>query len=114
MADLSERTLRTVFDLQRHLLKMINEATKYAFIIFEQFGETEETMPELNELENVRERSTSYHIRLYRLLLQVAESQPIATSATLDLLAESIAQTQALADAGEASIQEIKRNWNLS
>lgn len=114
MADLSETTTTIVFNLQRRLLEMINEATKYALIIFEQFGETEETLPELNELENVRERSTSYHIRLYRLLLQVAESQPTATSATLDLLAQSIAQTQAIADAGEASIQEIKRNWNLS
>jgi hypothetical protein len=48
-----------------------------------------------------------------RRLLQVSESQPTATSATLELLAQSITQTQAIADAGEASNREIKRNWNL-
>ena len=114
MADLSKETVITVFSLQRRLLQIINEATKFAFIIFEQFGETEETTPELEELKNIRERATSYYIRLYRLLLQSSESQPTATSATLDLLAQSIAQTQAAADAGEASNREIKRNWNLS
>ena len=113
MADLSEATISIIFNLQRRLLKIINEATKFSFIIFDRFGETEETMPELNELQNVRERVTSYYVRLYRLSLQVSESQPIATSATLDLLAQSITQTEAIADAGEASTQEIKRNWNL-
>jgi hypothetical protein len=60
MADLPEKTIVIIFTLQRRLLKIINEATKYAFIIFEQFGETEETIPELDELQNIRERATSY------------------------------------------------------
>lgn len=113
MANLPEETLTTVLNLQRRLLQLINKATATGFIILEQFGETEETIPELDELQNVGERVTSYYIRLYRLLFQVAESQPVATSAMLNLLAESIAQTQAIADAGEASTQEIRRNWNL-
>jgi hypothetical protein len=114
MADLAEETIIIIFSLQRRLLKIINEATRFSFIIFDQFGETEETTPELDELQNVRERITSYYVKLYRLSLQVSESQPTATSATLDLLTQSIEQTQAIADAGEASTQEIKRNWNLS
>ncbi|WP_404787632.1 hypothetical protein [Altericista sp. CCNU0014] len=114
MADLSEETVMLVFTLQKRLLKIINEATKLAFMIFEQFGETEETTPELDELQSLRERATSYYIRLYRLLLQHSESQPTATSATLDLLVQSIDRTRAVADAGEASNREIKRNWNLS
>ncbi len=48
------------------------------------------------------------------LICNGSNNRVISTaSATLDLLAQSIAQTQAIADAGEASIQEIKRNWNL-
>jgi hypothetical protein len=113
MADLPEETVTTVFGLQRQLLKILNEATRFAFIIFEQFGETTETIPELNELQNIREWETSCYTKLSRLLLQVLESQPVATPATLELLARSIAQTQAIADAGEASNREIKRNWNL-
>jgi hypothetical protein len=113
MADLAEETIIIIFSLQRRLLKIINEATRFSFIIFDQFGETEETIPELDELQNVRDRVTSYYVKLYRLSLQVSESQPTATSATLGLLAQSIEQTQAIADAGEASTQEVKRNWNL-
>jgi hypothetical protein len=114
MADLSEETVMLVFTLQQRLLKIINEATKLAFMIFEQFGETEETTPELDELQSLRERAASYYIRLYRLLLQNFESKPTATSTTLDLLTRSISQAQAVADAGEASNREIKRNWSLS
>lgn len=113
MADLSAETLNIIFNLQQRLLKIINEATKFSFVIFTQFGETEATIPELDELQNVRERATSYYVKLYRLSLQIAESQPAATSATLDLLLQSISQAQAITDAGEASNQEIKRNWNL-
>ena len=59
-------------------------------MIFEQFSEVEETIPELEELQNVRERATSSYSRLYTLLLRVAEAQPAATSATVDLLTQSI------------------------
>ena len=71
MANLPNETITTVLNLERRLLQLINEATAAGFIILEQFGETEETIPELDELQNVRERATSYYIRLYRLLLQI-------------------------------------------
>jgi len=45
--------------------------------------------------------------------LQIAEFQPVASFATLNLLAQSIEETQAIADAGEASTQGVERNWNL-
>ena len=35
----------------------------------------------------------------------------MATSATLNLLAQSIEETQAIADAGEASVQEAKSDF---
>lgn len=110
MAKLSDETLTLVFNLQRRLLQRINEATATEAIIFEQFGE-EETIIELQQLQNVRERATSSYSRLYTLLLRVAESQPTATSATLDLLALSIEQAEATDAASEASVQDIKRNW---
>ncbi|MGF1600986.1 MAG: hypothetical protein ACFCU8_03030 [Thermosynechococcaceae cyanobacterium] len=113
MADLPEETVTTVLALQRRLLSIINEATKLAWMIFEAFGETDETLAELEELHNIQEKATSYYIRLYRLLLQSFEAQPQVTSATLGLLAQSIAQTQAAADAGDASNRDIRRNWNL-
>jgi hypothetical protein len=46
-------------------------------------------------------------------MLQVAESQPIANSATLDLLVQSIERGEATASASQASVREIKMAWNL-
>lgn len=114
MADLPEETIVIIFTLQRRLLKIINESTKYAFMILEEYGELEATMPDLEILENVRECLTSYYTRIHRLLLQIFESQPMATSATLELLIQSIEQIQASADSGEATVSEVKRDWNLS
>ncbi|MBC6477064.1 MAG: hypothetical protein EBE86_026830 [Hormoscilla sp. GUM202] len=114
MANLPEDTINTVFSLQRRLLQLGHEASATAFVILEQFGETEETIPELEELDNVRERAIGYSSRLYRLLWQSAVSQPVATAATMNLLARSIAEAEAGVDAGYASIQDVKRNWNLS
>lgn len=135
MANLSEETIGTVLNLQRRVLQLINEATATEFILLEQYGETEATISDLEILQNVRERGTTYYVRLYRLLLQIAESQPVATSllksspsagetpavktrrlsaATLNLLIQSIEQTQAIADSSAATIQEVKRDWNLA
>ncbi|MBD2308819.1 hypothetical protein H6G17_25450 [Chroococcidiopsis sp. FACHB-1243] len=113
MAKLPDATFSTIFSLQRRLLERIDEATATDAAIFEQFGEVEETMPELEELQNIRERATSAYTRLYTLLLRVAEAQPTANSATLNLLEQSIEQARAYVDSAAASIMDVKRNWNL-
>lgn len=71
-------------------------------------------MPELEQLQNIRERATSSYSRPYTLLLRVYESQPLATSAILKLLEHSIEQAEATNDVAKASVQDTKRNWNLS
>ncbi len=68
MAKLPDETLTTVFNLQRQLLERIDEATATGFTLFEQFGETEETIPELNELQSIRERADTYYSRFYTTL----------------------------------------------
>jgi len=54
-------------------------------------------------------------IEVYQVaaLVRVSESQPAATSATLNLLAQAIEQAHSTDAASEASVQDIKRNWNL-
>ncbi len=114
MAKLKDATVKIIFDLQRQLLDRIDEATATESFIFEQFGENEETTPELEQLQKVRERATSSYSRLYTLLLRVYESQPSATSAILELLENSVVQAEAINAAAKASVQDTKRNWNLS
>ncbi len=113
MAYLSNETTDEIFDLQRRLLQLINEAAGLELALLEQFGETEATIPELDEILNIKDRATSYYTRLNRLMLQIFQYQPLADSATLNLLAQSISQTRAIVDAGTANLLEIKRNWNL-
>ncbi len=112
-AFISIKIIDEIFDLQKLLLQLINEAAALELAILEQFGETQATIPELDEILNIKERATSYYTRLNRLLLQIFQSQPLADSATLNLLAKSISQTRAITDAGKANLLEIKRNWNL-
>jgi hypothetical protein len=75
---------------------------------------TARTIGELEELQNVRDRLNQSYTRLNTLLLRILEAQPIATNAMLDLLAKAIENGRANLEAANASIQEIKRGWNLS
>jgi hypothetical protein len=45
---------------------------------------------------------------------RILEAQPMAANAMLDLWAKAIENGQANLEAANASIQEIKRGWNLS
>lgn len=113
MAKLPDETLSTIFTLQQRLVLLLDTATAAEYFILQQFGETEETAPELEAIDNIKERLRIPYNRLHRILQQVAESQPTATADVLEFLYRTIAETEAAADASEASIQEIKRSWNL-
>ena len=113
MAKLSNKSLTTIFSLQRQLAEGIEEASAVAWILFVQYGETEETQDELEELDSAKERLTKLYSGLNTLLLRILESQPNASTAMIELLLRTLEQGQATVDAANASIQEIKRNWNL-
>lgn len=112
MAKLSEETLSTIFGLMRQLAEGIEEASAAEWQLFEEYGETPETLGELEELQSARERLTVPYSRLHSLLLRVLEYQPIA--ATLELLAQTIENGQTAIDVGAASVRDVKRSWNLS
>ena len=113
MALLPEQITKTVLELQRRLLAIIHEATAIDFLILEQYGETETALIDLDQLQNVQERADTYYTRFYRLLRQIAESQPFVNPAILELLTRSMEEAEATINALEASILEIKRDWNI-
>ena len=113
MANLPEETLNQIFELQRQLFKIINEATAADYNLVENYGETSVTLPELEELQNIRDRARDAYTRLFRLLLNIGEAQPIVNQSTLELLYRAIEQADLTVSALEVSIQEIKKNWNL-
>ncbi|MGK7950141.1 MAG: hypothetical protein AB4368_15510 [Xenococcaceae cyanobacterium] len=114
MANLSEEILVTIFNLQKQLFYVINEATATDYNLVEQYSETAETLPELEELSNIRERARDAYTRLFRLSLNIAETQPAIDRSKLELLYRAIEQADLTVDALEISIQEIKNNWDLS
>ncbi|MDY6807306.1 MAG: hypothetical protein SXA11_26315 [Cyanobacteriota bacterium] len=113
MAKLPEETLSTIFSLMRQLAEGIEEASAAEWQLFEQYGETSETLGELEELQSARERLTVPYSALHNLLLKVLEYQPVAPNATLELLAQTIENGQTAIDVGAASVRDVKRSWNL-
>jgi hypothetical protein len=113
MAKLPEQTLTIILNLQRQFFRGIDEATALELMLTQEFGETEASESDLEQLQNIRQRLTDPYSRLSTLLLRVAEFQPLAPTAMLDLLAQTIQRGQAAVDAAQASVEEIRRDWNL-
>jgi hypothetical protein len=112
VAKLPDAVIDNVFTLQRNLVECLDSTTALEFRLYQQIGETAETLPELEELQNIRDRLVSSYSRLQNILLRVAQSQPIAAQDMLGLLYQSMEQTQSFIDASIASLQDIQRNWN--
>jgi hypothetical protein len=112
VAKLPDSTIGNIFTLQRRLAECLEATTAMEFRLFQQFGETAETAPELAELVNIRERLVSLYNRLHNIFLRVTQSQPIASEDLLNLLYRSIEQTETSIDTSIASLQDIQRNWN--
>ena len=112
MAKLPDPAISNIFTLQRSLVECLDSCTAMEFRLIHQIGETAETLPELEELQNIRERLASSCSRLHNLLMRIYQSQPTAPDDILELLYRSIAQTQASLDVSIASLLDIQRNWN--
>jgi hypothetical protein len=112
VAKLPDSVIDNVFTLQRNLVECLDSTTSMEFRLWQQIGETAETLPELEELQNIRERLVNSYSRLQNILLRIAQSQPIAARDMLDLLYRSMEQAQSFIDASIASLQDIQRNWN--
>ena len=89
MAKLPDSTIVNIFTLQRRLAECLESTTAMEFRLFQQFGETAETAPELEELVNIRERLVSLYNRLRNIFLRVVQSQLIASKDLLNLLYRS-------------------------
>ena len=113
MAKLSPETLTTIFNLLRQIAQEIENACLTGWILFDKHGETPETVDELDELQNVKERLNQSYSRLNTLMLRILEAQPIASNAMLDLLTQAIDEGAANLAASHASTQEIKKGWKL-
>ncbi len=113
MAKLSPNLLETIFNLLKQLSELVDNATEAEYLLFESFGETDETINSLDELKGVALEASSRYSQLCTLHLRIAESQPSLSNDMLKLLENIINQNQLRIPAIERSIEEIKIEWGL-
>jgi hypothetical protein len=113
MAKLGSETTEIINRLRQKAFEIVDEATALEFKIFDRFGETEEVLSYMDEMKNVSEEAIALLTRLSTLQLQVAQSQPAAAPAMLELLEQAIQRTLVRIPVLEHSIQEVKMEWNF-
>ena len=90
MAKLPDPVSTNIFTLQRNLMECLDATTAMEFRLFREVGETVETLPEFEELQQIEERLVTLYSRLHNTLLRVTTSQPVAPKDLLELLYRSI------------------------
>jgi TPP-dependent indolepyruvate ferredoxin oxidoreductase alpha subunit len=112
MAKFSSEARQTLWRLKDQLLDLIDEAKALELLLFERFGETNETIIVLDELKDIAEQAASRFSQLSTLQLRLAESQPSVLPDMMELLVQTIANTQQRVPALERSVEEIKVEWS--
>jgi hypothetical protein len=113
MAKLPEDNLEVIWTLLKHLSQLVEDASEAEYLLFERFGETDDTLACLEELKAVALEAASRYSQLANLRLRLAEIQPSITNDRLISLEQVIQQNQLRIPAMERSIQEIKIEWQL-
>jgi hypothetical protein len=113
VAEISKATIEKILDLIGRLSILIDAASSTELSIFNAYGETEEMVYVLEQLQNTKERGISSYSRLSTLLLKVSEVQPSAPVVMLEMLIKAIEQAQATVDAGEATVKEARNDWSI-
>jgi hypothetical protein len=113
VAEISKETTEKLLELMGRLSILIDTTSSTELFIFNTYGETEEMVYVLEQLQNTKERGISSYSRLSTLLLRVSEVQPSAPVAMIEMLIKTIEQAQATVDAGEATVKEARNDWSI-
>lgn len=114
MAKLRLETAQTIWDLQRQLLEIIDIAKTLELTLFEAFGETDRTIPYLDELQSIAQQGTERFTRFSTLQIRIANTQPPIPQDLLQIVDKSIESTQQKIPALTRSNQETIQEFNLS
>ncbi|AFY74347.1 hypothetical protein Syn7502_02356 [Synechococcus sp. PCC 7502] len=113
MAEISKETIQKILELMGRLSILIDTASSSELFLYNTYGETQEMVYVLEQLQNTKERGVSSYSRLSTLLLKVSEVQPYAPVALVKMLVQAIEQAQATVDAGEATVKEARNDWSI-
>ncbi|NJM77709.1 MAG: hypothetical protein HC852_20425 [Acaryochloridaceae cyanobacterium RU_4_10] len=113
MAKLPPSISETIWRLKRRLADVIDNARAAEFFLFHTFGETERTIVYLNDLQSVAEQATERFSQFSSLQIRILNIQPHVSEDMLELVKQTIDNTEARLPALEQSIQEIRTEWEL-
>ncbi len=113
MAKLPNSLDETLWSLKRQLLEIADQAKAEDFILLENFGETERTVPYLDELQSVAEQANERFFQFSNIQIRIANAQPQIFPDMLELTNRIIANTTQRIPALKRSIEEIKTEWRL-
>lgn len=113
MAELTEETLSIAFNLQKRLLQITNQASSLGFRIWEQFGETDATIADLDLLQNVTEQARANYTRLTKQLFEIAVSRSKSNLMTMNSLSHYCHSVETHISDLEATIAQVKSNQQL-
>jgi hypothetical protein len=114
VAEIPPETIAKILELLGRLSILIDRASNAELSIFNTYGETEEVLSVLDQLQNTKKRGVDAYTRLSGLMLKISGFQPSAPTAMVKMLTQSIDTAEATVDAGEASVKEAKSDWNIS
>jgi hypothetical protein len=114
VAEISPETIAKILELLGRLSILIDRASAAELSIFNAYGETEELVDVLDQLQNTKERGVDAYTRLSGLMLKISGFQPSAPTVMVKMLTQSIEIAEATIDAGEATVKEAKSDWNIS
>lgn len=114
MATLPPDTSASISLIKSRCLLIINLATKTEWQLFNNFGETEETLVVLSELKTVAQEASDAFSRFSSLQLKVASAQPDISPALAKLFIDSKERVEARIPAWQRSIEEILSTWRLT
>jgi hypothetical protein len=113
VAEISKETIEKILELMGRLSVLIDRTSSTELSIFNAYGEADEMIYVLEQLQNTRDRGIASYSRLSTLLLRVSEVQPSAPVAMTEMLIKAIEQAQATVDAGEATVKEARNDWSI-
>jgi len=102
-----------IFVLQAQLLDLIDDAATTERTLFDIYGETEQTLGDLDSLTGIREQAEDIYQRFHVRALRVVQAPPREATATMSLLIEVCEFGQERMVPLTRSVEEIRNTWEL-
>jgi hypothetical protein len=110
LALLPPETSASIDLIKNRCLAIIDLATASELELFNQFGETTDSLIALSQLKTISQEATDAFTRLSNLQLKVATSQPMISAALARTITESKDRIEMRIPAWQQSIREILSN----